>query len=218
MWRSLTAGWILGQMEGLLTNYYEYHFLYISGIHHVESRNIQGAALMKLYFHPGTDMAQALAETIGYVNRARAFMPPGTVPPFVMRFDTGSVSVGYLVLSSKTQTIGEIQDQALFKVRPMFASLPGVSAPPPFGGNQRTIVDPHRPRPVARLQHFARGSSFRRLVTRETLISPSGNIRMKDQMPIVPVDAMVVESEGSGEHCRASRDRRLFARPGHDRR
>src|SRR5271167_3729671 len=65
------------QMEGLLTNYYEYHFLYISGIHHVESKNIQGAALMKLYFHPGTDMSQAMAETVGYVNRARAFMPPG---------------------------------------------------------------------------------------------------------------------------------------------
>ena len=103
------------QMEGLITNYYEYHFLYISGIHHVESRNIQGAALMKLYFHSDTNMSQALAETIGYVNRARAFMPPGTVPPFVMRFDTGSVPVGYLVLSSKTRSIAEIQDQALFK-------------------------------------------------------------------------------------------------------
>ena len=55
--------------------------------------------------------------------------------------------VGYLVLSSETKSIGEIQDQALFKVRPMFASLPGVSAPPPFGGNQRTVVvrvDPER--------------------------------------------------------------------------
>ena len=91
------------QMEGLLTNYYEYHFLYISGIHHVESRNIQGMALMKLFFHPGTNMAQAMAETINYVNRSRAFMPPGTVSPFVMRFDTGSVPVGYLVLSSDTQ-------------------------------------------------------------------------------------------------------------------
>src|SRR5258707_10619711 len=102
---------------------------------------------MKLYFHPGTNMAQAMAETIGYVNRSRAFMPPGTVAPFVMRFDTGSVPVGYLVLSSETKTIGEIQDQALFKVRPMFAALPGVSAPPPFGGNQRTVVirvDPGR--------------------------------------------------------------------------
>ena len=65
------------QMEGFLTNYYEYHFLYITGIHHVESRNIQGLSLMKLYFHPGTNMAQAMAETINYVNRARAFMPPG---------------------------------------------------------------------------------------------------------------------------------------------
>src|SRR5437588_4459279 len=122
------------QMEGLLTNYYEYHFLYISGIHHVESKNFQGVALMKLFFHPGTDMAQAMAETINYVNRSRAFMPPGTVSPFVMRFDTGSVPVGYLVLSSATKTIAEIQDQALFKGPPMFAALPAVPAPPPARG------------------------------------------------------------------------------------
>ena len=67
------------QMEGLIANYYEYHFLYITGIHHVESKNVQGVSLMKLFFHPGTDMAQAMAETVGYVNRSRAFMPPGTV-------------------------------------------------------------------------------------------------------------------------------------------
>src|SRR5213595_3494228 len=135
------------QMEGLLTNYYEYHFLYIAGIRSVESKNIQGVALMKLVFHPGTDMAQAMAETINYVNRSRAFMPQGTVSPFVMRFDTGSVPIGYLVLSSETRSLAEIQDLALFRVRPMFASLPGVSAPPPFGGNQRTMVidvDPER--------------------------------------------------------------------------
>src|SRR5207249_10060036 len=124
------------QMEGFLTNYYEYHFLYITGIDHVESKNIQGVALMKLFFHPGTNMANAMAETVSYVNRARSFMPPNTVPPFIMRFDAGSVPVGYLVFESK-RSIGEIQDQALFKVRPMFATLPGVSAPPPFGGNQR---------------------------------------------------------------------------------
>src|SRR5881275_951369 len=90
------------QMEGLIANYYEYHFLYINGIHHVESKNVQGVSLMKLFFHPGTDMAQAMAETVGYVDRSRAFMPPGTVPPFIMRFDTGSVPVGYLVLNSDT--------------------------------------------------------------------------------------------------------------------
>src|SRR5499425_1073657 len=122
------------QMEGFLTYYYEYHFLYIRGIHHVESKNIQGVALMKLYFHPGTNMAQAMAETVNYVNRAQSFMPPGTVPPFIMRFDAGGVPVGYLVFDSKdpNTTIGQIQDAALNRVRPMFASLPGVSAPPPF--------------------------------------------------------------------------------------
>ena len=139
-----------GQMEGLIANYYEYHFLYISGIHHVESKNVQGTSLMKLFFHPGTDMAQAMGETVGYVNRSRAFMPPGTVQPFIMRFDTGSVPVGYLVLSSDTKTIGQIQDKALFKVRPMFAALPGVSAPPRFGGTQRTIVSAPTPTGSAR--------------------------------------------------------------------
>src|SRR5579871_5472391 len=181
------------QMEGLITNYYEYHFLYISGIHHVESKNVQGVALMKLFFHPGTDMAQAMAETVQYVNRSRAFMPPGTVGPFVMRFDTGSVPVGYLVLSSKTKTIGEIQDQALFKVRPMFASLPGVSAPPPFGGNQRTIVvqvDPDR----LRAYHVSPDDVVAALSAGNT-ISPSGNIRVQDQMPIVPADTMVVRPQ-----------------------
>ncbi len=177
------------QMEGLLTNYYEYHFLYITGIHHVESKNVQGTALMKLFFHPGTNMAQAMAETINYVNRSRAFMPPGTVSPFVMRFDTGSVPVGYLVLSSAIKTISEIQDQALFKVRPMFAALPGVSAPPPFGGSQRTVViraDPDRLR--------AYGMSPDELVSALTTgntVSPSGNLHVGDRYPIVPTNAMV---------------------------
>ena len=120
------------QMEGFITNYYEYHFLYITGIEHVESKSIQGVALIKLQFHPGTDMAQATAETVSYVDRARAFMPAGTVPPFVMRFDAGGVPVPDLVFSSKTITVAELQDAALFRARPLFATLPGVSAPPPF--------------------------------------------------------------------------------------
>jgi len=185
------------QMEGLIANYYEYHFLYISGIHHVESRNVQGVSLMKLYFHPGTDMAQAVAETVGYVNRSRAFMPPGTVPPFIMRFDTGSVPVGYLVLSSDTKTVGQIQDQALFKVRPIFAAIKGVSAPPPFGGNARTIVIRADPNAITGrnlsaddvVQALARGST----------ISPSGAIRETERMPFVPVNSMAVTPKDFGD-------------------
>ena len=185
------------QMEGLITNYYEYHFLYIAGIDHVESKNIQGVAMMKLYFQPGTDMAQAMAETIQYVNRSRAFMPPGTVPPFVMRFDTGSVPVGYLVLSSQTKTIGEIQDKALFYVRPMFSTLPGVSAPPPFGGSARTVVlraDPDR----LRAYNASPDDVIAALMSGNT-VSPSGNIRVKDQMPIVSANVMVKDPKDLGK-------------------
>ncbi len=181
------------QMEGLLTYYYEYHFLYVNGIHHVESKNIQGLALMKLHFHPGTDMAQAMAETIQYVNRARAFMPAGTVGPFVMRFDTGSVPVGYLVFSSETQSIKEIQDLALNRVRPMFASLPGVSAPPPFGGSAKTVVV--RVEPDRLRAYDISPEEVIAALTSGNTVSPSGNIRVKDRMPIVPSNAMVVQPQ-----------------------
>src|ERR1700739_3277687 len=104
------------QMEGFLVNYYESHFLFINGNKHVESKSIQGAALIKLQFHPGTNMASAMAETVSYVNRARAFMPVGTVPPFVMRFDAGSVPVGDLVFADETGklSVKDLQDAALF--------------------------------------------------------------------------------------------------------
>ena len=162
------------QMEGYLTYYYEYHFLYITGINRVESKSIQGAALMKLVFHEGTDMAQAMAETVGYVNRARAFMPPGTVAPFITRFDAGSVAVGQLAFSSATHSQGELQDFALNRVRPLFATLPGVSAPPPFGGNQRTIVITLDPDKLQQYQISPQEAIS--AVSKASVVMPSGNM------------------------------------------
>src|ERR1700760_4809527 len=162
------------QMVGYLTYYYEYHFLYITGINRVESKSIQGAALMKLIFHEGTDMAQAMAETVGYVNRARAFMPPGTVPPFITRFDAGSVAVRQLVFSSATHTQGELQDFALNRVRPLFATLPGVSAPPPFGGNQRAIVVTLDPGKLQQYQISPQEAIS--AVSKASVVMPSGNM------------------------------------------
>src|SRR5215472_5476426 len=170
------------QMEGYLTYYYEYHFLYITGIEHVESKNIQGISLMKLVFHPDTDMSQAMAEVVAYVNRARAFMPPGAVGPFVTRFDAGSVPVAQLVFSSPTRTVAEMQDIALNRVRPIFATLPGVSAPPPFGGNQRTIVvrvDPEKLR-----QYRLSPEEVVTAISRASTVLPSGNVRTGDLIRI----------------------------------
>ncbi len=177
------------QMEGYIANYYEYHFLYVTGIEHVESRSIQGATLLKLFFHEGTNMSQAVAEVVAQANRSRAFMPPGTVPPFVVRFDAGSVPVGYLVFGSETRSLGEIQDLALFRIRPMFATLPGVSAPPPFGGNQRTVVvrvDPDR----LRAYHMS-GEEVVKALARGNTITPSGNVRIGDFTRMVPVNSVV---------------------------
>lgn len=179
------------QMEGYLTYYYEYHFLYITGIEHVESKSIQGASIMKLQFHPGTDMSNAMAETVAYVNRARAFMPPGTPGSFVTRFDSGSVPVGNLVFSTENpnRTVGQMQDAALNMVRPLFATLPGVSAPPPFGGSARTILVSLKP---DRLRAY--GISPDEIVTAMTAantISPSGNLSAGSTYPIVPTNAVV---------------------------
>jgi multidrug efflux pump subunit AcrB len=177
------------QMEGYLTYYYEYHFLYITGIEHVESKSIQGNALIKLQFYPGTDMAQAMAETVSYVNRARAFMPPGTVPPFVTRFDAGSVPVGNLVFSSATRSVGEMQDAALNMVRPLFATLRGVSAPPPFGGSARTILINATPERL-RAYNVSPDELVTALTTANT-ITPSGNVAVGEEYPMVPLNSVV---------------------------
>src|SRR5437867_4932040 len=163
------------QMEGFLTYYYEYHFLYITGIDHVESRSIQGQALLKLVFKQGTDMAQAMGETISYVDRARAFMPTGTVPPFITRFDAGNVAIGQLIFYSPNRTQGELQDIALNRVRPLFATLEGVSAPPPFGGAQRTIVITLNPDKLQ--QYRISPEEAIAAINRATIIQPAGDLR-----------------------------------------
>jgi multidrug efflux pump subunit AcrB len=177
------------QVEGFITSYYEYHFLYINGIKSVDSKSIQGVTLIKLEFHEGTDMAAALAETISYANRSRSFMPPGTLPPFIMRYDAGSAPVGQLVFSSETKSLSEIQDLALFKVRPMFAALAGVSAPPPFGGNQRSVLvkaDPERMR-----SYGLTPDELVMAIAKNNTISPAGNVRIGDISYIAPSNSVV---------------------------
>lgn len=177
------------QMESFLVSYYEYHFLYVAGIEHVESRSIQNVGLVKLFFHPGTDMSQALAQVIAYVERSKGFMPPGTVNPFVMRFDAGSVPVGQLVFSSETRGVAEIADLALFRVRPQFSTLPGVSAPPPFGGNQRTVIIRAEPE---KLRAFSMSpEEVAKAIAANNAILPSGNVRTDDLNRIAPMNGVV---------------------------
>src|SRR5260370_4153184 len=116
-------------------------------------------------------------------------MPPGRVATVIMRFDAGSVPVGYFVFSSPTKSVGEIQDLALNRVRPLFATLPGVSAPPPFGGAARTIVvsvDPER----LRAYRMAPDAVVQALNTGNTIV-PAGNVRTGDLLRLAPINSVV---------------------------
>ena len=180
------------QMETQLINYYEYHFLYLNGIEHIESESIQGMGMVKLYFRPGTDIAQSLSQVSAMSFRALAFMPTGTLPPFIVRFDAGSVPVGQLVFSSESSSESEIQDQALFQVRPILATIPGVSAPPPSGGKVRTLVvyvDPDKLRSYRVSPDDVAGA-----IARANLTLPNGTVRIGDLARIATTNAMVTKS------------------------
>ncbi len=181
------------QIEGLITNQYELLFQYINNIEHVESRSIQSMVMLKLFYQPGTDMAEATAQTVAYCNRALAIMPVGSLPPYVVRLDAGSLPVGYLVFESKTRSVGELNDLALFRVRTMFSGLAGISSPPPFGGNVRTIVvnvDPDRLR-----SYNLAPQDVVNAIDSGNFISPSGNVTIKDQMTVVPSNTMVIDPQ-----------------------
>ncbi len=166
------------QMEGYMTSVYEQHFIYITGVQSMESRSIQSMALIKLVFHEDTDMAEALGQVVAQVNRAGGKMPPGTTAPFVIRFDAGNVPVGQLVFSSEERSLSEIQDLAVTRIRPMFSRLPGVSSPPPTGGNQRSVVitvDPDKLKSLG----LSTEDVVEAMATNNRL-SPAGTVRIDD--------------------------------------
>jgi multidrug efflux pump subunit AcrB len=177
------------QMETQLINYYEYHFLYLNGIEHIESESIQGIGIVKLYFHPGTDIAQSLSQVSAMSFRALAFMPAGTLPPFIVRFDAGSVPVGQLVFASESRSESEIQDQALFQVRPILGTIQGVSAPPPSGGKVRMVVvyvDPEKLR-----SYRVSPDDVANAIAHANLTLPNGSLRTGDLTRIATTNAMV---------------------------
>src|ERR1700743_2720744 len=134
------GGFTPDQMETYFGKQYVNLLLYVSGVKSIESRNIQGLTLIKLTFYEGTNMAQAAAEVVSYAQRAQASFPPGSQPPFILRFDASTLPVGQLVLSSPTRTNNELLDLANVYVRSSFTSVPGLVSPAPFGGNARTVV------------------------------------------------------------------------------
>jgi multidrug efflux pump subunit AcrB len=179
------------QVEGLIVNPIELNLQYVDGIKNVESQSIQQIALIKVSFHPGTDMAQAMAAVVAQVNAAEAFMPAGVLPPQIMRMDAGSLPIGYLVLRSRGVPLGRLADLAQQRVRPLVQKLvPGTVGTAPFGSNIRSVVvtvDPDRLR-----SYNLTPWDVTEALMKGNVVIPAGNLYVKDQMPMVPTNAMVV--------------------------
>jgi multidrug efflux pump subunit AcrB len=184
------------QMEGFFSTRLQDQFLYVNGIKNISSKNIQGLTLIKLSFYESTNMAEASAEVALQVNRAQSFFPPGALPPQVVRFDASSLPVGELVMDSKSESLKDIYDMAATRIRPMFATIPGLSAPPPFGSNARSIilsVDPNKLRSynltpdevVTALANF-------------NVMSPSGNLRLGDIMYLTTMNSLIKNADTFG--------------------
>lgn len=181
------------QMEGFIATRYQNQLLYVTGIKDIEVKNVQGLCLVKCTFYEDVNMAQVSGEVANQVSRVMSYMPPGTVPPTVVRFDASSLPVGQLVFSSKQAGLNEMQDLASTRIRPMFSQIPGASAPPPFGGNERTIVV--RVNPELMTGYELTPDEVVKAVVDNNQISPAGNVRIGDFNVMTPNNTVIDQPE-----------------------
>jgi multidrug efflux pump subunit AcrB len=183
------GGYSPDQMESYFAKPYVNLMLYVSGVKSIETRSIQGLTLMKLTFYEGTNMSQAAAEVSAFSNRAQANFPPGSQPPFIIRFDASTLPVGQLVLSSDKRSNNELLDFANVYVRSSFSSIPGLVSPAPFGGNQRTVVIKIDPQLLR--SHNLTPDQIVEALRLNNQTSPSGNVRIGDKNMITPANTTI---------------------------
>lgn len=180
-------------MDGFMANEFQKVLLFVGGVKNIDFKSIQGLTLMKLTFYPGTNMSQAAGEVSTSVSRAMGFLPSGAVPPIVVRFDGSSLPVGQLIFESDQRSVNEIQTLVLTRIRPMFVEIPGITAPAPFGGNIRSIVINVDPEAMQ-----ANGLSPEEItvaITKSSLPSPAGNIRIGDENLMAPLNSLAKSPE-----------------------
>lgn len=180
-------------MDGFMANEFQKVLLFVSGVKNIDFKSVQGLTLMKLTFYPGTDMAQAAGEVSTSVSRAMGFLPTGAVPPMVVRFDGSSLPVGQLVFESPERSVNELQTLAITRVRPMFVEIPGITAPAPFGGNIRSIVVNIDPEAIQ--AHGLTPEEVTLAITRNSLPSPAGNIRIGEENLMAPLNSIAQNPE-----------------------
>src|ERR1700757_2154291 len=133
------------QIETDITGRFERFFTLGSNIDHIESRSLPGVSLIKIYFQPGTDPDADLSEISNLAMADLRKLPPGTLPPVVLKFDASSLPVCLITLKGQGLNETELRDLGQYNVRNQVANVPGAAVPQPFGGRYRQImvyVDP----------------------------------------------------------------------------
>ena len=195
------------QIEANITNPFERFFTLGSGIDHIESRSLTGVSLVKVYFQPGTNPDAAVSTISNLAMAQLRRLPPGTLPPVVLKFDASSLPVCLITLKGEGLNETQLHDLGQFNVRNQVANVPGASVPQPFGGKYRQIqvyVDP-----VKLQAHQLSVMDVVRTVNDANAILPAGDVRIgpKDyniytnsQLPTTDeINRLPLKSEGNAE-------------------
>jgi multidrug efflux pump subunit AcrB len=127
-------------MSGRVVYYYERSLTTtVSNIEHIESQSLYGRGIVKIFFHPGTDVAAAQAQVASISQTVLKQLPEGITPPQVLSYDASSVPVLALQVSSDQMTGAELYDMSSNLIRPLLVSVPGVAVPAPYGGSQVNV-------------------------------------------------------------------------------
>jgi multidrug efflux pump subunit AcrB len=128
------------QVEGNITYHLERFFTLASGIEHMESRSLAGVSLIKVYFQPGTNPDSAVTTIASLAMAEISHLPPGTLPPFVLKMDASSLPVCLVTLRGEDLSETQLKDLAQNVVRNQLAGVAGAAVPQPFGGRWREIM------------------------------------------------------------------------------
>src|ERR1700716_461887 len=164
------------QIETDITSRFERFFTLGSGIEHIESRSLPGVSVIKVYFQSGTNPDSAVTTISNLAMAQLRRLPPGTLPPVILKFDASSLPVCLVTFKGDGLNETQLRDLAQFNVRNQIAGVPGASVPQPFGGRYRQIMiyaDPFKLE-----AHQLSLMDVVRAVNDSNLILPAGDVRI----------------------------------------
>jgi multidrug efflux pump subunit AcrB len=159
-----------------ITNPLERFFTLGAGIDHMESRSMLGVSIIKIFFQPGTNADADVTEISNLALADLKRLPPGTLPPVVLKFDASSLPVCLVAVHGRGLTETQLHDQAQFNIRNQIAVVKGAEIPPPFGGKYRQImvyVDPYK-----LYSRQLTPMDVVNAVNSQNLILPAGDVKM----------------------------------------